>query len=78
MRSSAHLLRSVLQYYYWLENTADREPDQVFAKHKQWTTDRELDLKVRQWYGHYPSALYVDELWILAIDAERIVAFSSN
>jgi len=78
MRSSAHLLRSVLQYYYRLENTADREPDQVFAKHKPWTTNRELDLKVRQWYGHYPSGLNVDELWILAIDPEHIVTFSSN
>ena len=77
-RSSSHLLRSVLQYFYRLEDTTDREASQVFAKHKPWSTDRELDLKVRQWYGHYPSALNVDELWILVIDAEHIVTFSSN
>lgn len=47
-RSSAHLLRSVLQYFYRLEDTADRESSQVFAKHKPWSTNRELDLKVRQ------------------------------
>lgn len=77
-RSSAHILRSVLQYYYRLEDTADREGSQVFAKHKPWSTNRELDLKVRQWYGHYPTALNVDELWILVVDAEHIVTFSSN
>ncbi|KAK4539213.1 hypothetical protein LTR36_000896 [Oleoguttula mirabilis] len=77
-RSSAHLLRSILQYFYRLEDTADRESTQVFAKHKPWTTNRELDLKVRQWYGHYPSGLNVDELWILAIDPEHIVTLSSN
>lgn len=77
-RSSSHLLRSVLQHFYRLEDTVDREAGQVFAKHKPWSTNRELDLKVRQWYGHYPSALNVDELWILAIDAEHIVTLSSN
>ncbi|KAF2170197.1 hypothetical protein M409DRAFT_19800 [Zasmidium cellare ATCC 36951] len=77
-RSSAHILRSVLQHYYRLEDTRDREHSQVFAKHKPWNTNRELDLKVRQWYGHYPTGLNVDELWILAIDAEHIVTFSSN
>lgn len=77
-RSSSHLLRSVLQHFYRLEDTGDREAGQVFAKHKPWSTNRELDLKVRQWYGHYPSALNVDELWILAIDAEHIVTMSSN
>lgn len=77
-KSSSHPLRSVLQYFYRLEDTADRERDQVFAKHKPWSTNRELDLKVRRWYGHYPSALNVDELWILVIDAEHIVTFSSN
>jgi uncharacterized membrane protein YidH (DUF202 family) len=77
-RSSSHLLRSVLQHFYRLEDTGDREASQVFAKHKPWSTNRELDLKVRQWYGHYPSALNVDELWILAIDAEHIVTLSSN
>ncbi|KAK5685541.1 hypothetical protein LTS10_003622 [Elasticomyces elasticus] len=48
-KSSAHVLRSVLQYFYRLEDTADREHSQVFAKHKPWATNRELDLKVRQW-----------------------------
>lgn len=77
-RSSSHLLRSVLQHFYRLEDTSDREASQVFAKHKPWSTNRELDLKVRQWYGHYPSALNVDELWILVIDAEHIITLSSN
>ena len=77
-RSSAHLVRSILQYYYRLEDTSDREKSQVFNKHKPWSTNRELDLKIRQWYGHYPSALNVDELWILVIDPEHIVTFSSN
>lgn len=77
-RSSSHLLRSVLQHFYRLEDTGDREPSQVFAKHKPWSTNRELDLKVRQWYGHYPSALNVDEMWVLLIDAHHIVTFSSN
>ena len=77
-RSASHVLRSVLQYFYRLEDTTDREASQVFAKHKPWSTNRELDLKVRQWYGHYPSALNVDELWILAIDDEHIVTMSSN
>lgn len=77
-RSSSHLLRSVLQHFYRLEDTVDREPSQVFAKHKPWSTNRELDLKVRQWYGHYPSALDVDEIWVLVIDPEHIVTFSSN
>ena len=77
-RSSTHLLRSILQHFYRLEETADRESTQVFAKHKPWSTNRELGLKVRQWYGHYPSALNVDELWILAVDAEHIITLSSN
>lgn len=77
-RSSVHMLRSVLQYFYRLEETADRESSQVFAKHKPWSTDRELDLKVRQWYGHYPTALNVDELWVLVMDPSHIVTFSSN
>lgn len=83
-RSSVHSLRSVLQHFYRLEDTSDREGSQVFAKHKPWSmynnvvrnakttmltlllfasgTDRELDLRVRQWYGHYPTALSVDEI----------------
>nr|POE56258.1 hypothetical protein CFP56_50802 [Quercus suber] len=77
-KSSMHPIRSILQHFFRLEDTEDRESSQVFARHKPWTTDREMDLKVRQWYGHYPSGLDVDELWILAIDAEHIVTFSSN
>lgn len=77
-RSSAHPLRSILQYFYRLEDTADREKLQVFTKHKPWATDKDLDLQVRQWYGHYPSTLVVDELWILIVDALNIVTFSSN
>lgn len=77
-RSSAHVIRSVLQYFYRLEDTNDREGSQVFARHKPWTTNRALDLKIRQWYGHYPSGLNVDELWILVVDAEHIVTFSSH
>lgn len=48
-RSSSHLLRSILQHFYRLEDTADRESQQVFTKHKPWLTDRNLDLKVRRW-----------------------------
>ncbi|KAJ4359827.1 uncharacterized protein N0V89_000383 [Didymosphaeria variabile] len=70
-RSSSHLLRSILQHFYRLEDTADRESQQVFTKHKPWLTDRSLDLKVRR-------CLNVDELWILVIDARHIVTFSSN
>jgi Mg2+ and Co2+ transporter CorA len=77
-RTSSHLLRSILQHFYRLEDTSDRESQQVFTKHKPWTTDRSLDLKVRRWYGHYPTSLNVDELWILIIDARHIVTFSSN
>ncbi|PSN73456.1 hypothetical protein BS50DRAFT_568991 [Corynespora cassiicola Philippines] len=77
-RSSSHLLRSILQHFYRLEDTSDRESQQVFTKHKPWLTDRSLDLKVRRWYGHYPTSLNVDELWILVIDAHHIVTFSSN
>jgi hypothetical protein len=48
-RSSSHLLRSILQHFYRLEDTVDRESQQVFTKHKPWLTDRSLDLKVRRW-----------------------------
>jgi len=77
-RSSSHLLRSILQHFYRLEDTSDREQLQVFSRHKPWLTDRELDLKVRRWYGQYPTGLNVDELWILVIDSRHIVTFSSN
>ena len=36
VRSSVHSLRSILQYFYRLEDTHDREGSQVFAKHKPW------------------------------------------
>lgn len=77
-RSTSHLVRSILQHFYRLEDTSDRESQQVFTKHKPWTSDRLLDLKVRRWYGHYPTSLNVDELWILVIDSRHVVTFSSN
>ncbi|KAH7135420.1 hypothetical protein B0J11DRAFT_426932, partial [Dendryphion nanum] len=77
-KSSSHMLRSILQHFYRLEDTTDREPQQVFTKHKPWSTDRNLDLKVRRWYGHYPTRLDVDELWVLVVDARHVVTFSSN
>lgn len=77
-KSSSHMLRSILQHFYRLEDTSDRESQQVFARHKPWLTDRDLDLKVRRWYGHYPTSLNVDELWVLAVDARHVVTFSSN
>lgn len=77
-RSTSHLLRSILQHFYRLEDTSDREHQQVFSKHKPWLTDRELDLKVRRFYGQYPEALNVDELWILVVDERHIVTFASN
>ena len=77
-RTSSHLLRSVLQHFYRLEDTTEREKDQVFNKYRPWTTDRELDLKIRRWYGRYPTGLNVDELWVLVIDEHHIVSFSSN
>src|ERR1700761_4628696 len=77
-RGSSHLLRSILQHFYRLEDTSEREPYQVFTKHKPWSTDRNLDLKVRRWYGQYPDSLNVDELWILIVDSRHIVTFASN
>ncbi|KAJ9667687.1 hypothetical protein H2201_002222 [Coniosporium apollinis] len=77
-RTSSHLVRSILQHFYRLEDTSDREHHQVFNRHKPWATDRELDLKVRRWYGHHPTGLNVDELWILVVDSRHIVTFSSN
>lgn len=77
-KSSSHMLRSILQHFYRLEDTTDRESQQVFTKHKPWLTDRGLDLKVRRWYGHYPGSLNVDELWILVVDQRHVVTFSSN
>jgi hypothetical protein len=77
-RSACHPLRSLLAHYFRLEDTGERDRSQVFTKHKPWNTNHEIDLKIRQWYGHYPTALNVDEIWLLAIDAEHIVTFSSN
>ncbi|KAB8576221.1 hypothetical protein FH972_025749 [Carpinus fangiana] len=73
-----HPLRSLLQYHYRLEDTSERENSQVYAQHKPWYTDREVDLKVRRWYGHHPAGVVVDELWILVIDARHIITFASN
>lgn len=58
-RSSAHVTRSILQHFYRLEDTTDRESSQVFAKHKPWTTNRELNLKVRQWYVNFMFGVLV-------------------
>ncbi|KAL9059162.1 MAG: hypothetical protein Q9162_001380 [Coniocarpon cinnabarinum] len=77
-RSSAHPLRSLLQYKYRLEDTSDREKTQVYFRHKPWREDREIDLRVRRFFGHYPTGLNVDELWVLIIDEMHIVTFSSN
>ena len=77
-RSSSHVLRTILQHFYRLEDTVDREKSQVFGKHKPWKADRDLDLRIRRWYGVYPTSLNIDELWILVIDPEHIVTFSSN
>ena len=77
-RTSVHLIRSLLQHFYRLEDTHDREQSQVFANHRPWTADTNLDLKVRRWYGHYPESLNVDELWILVVDAQHIITFASN
>ena len=68
------ILGTLLQYKYRLEETSDREKSQVYARHKPWNTDRDLDLKVRRFYGHYPSGLNVDELWILVVDDTHIVS----
>ncbi|GAB7358618.1 hypothetical protein MBLNU230_g3848t1 [Neophaeotheca triangularis] len=78
VRQKLHPIRSVLQHHYRLEDTSDREKSQVFTKHRPWTTNREMDLKTRQWYGQYPSSLNVDELWVLAIDEQHCVTFSTN
>ncbi|KAI9658191.1 MAG: hypothetical protein M1831_004038 [Alyxoria varia] len=77
-RLMSHPLRSLLQYYYRLEDTSDREKFQVYTRHKPWNTNREIDLKVRRWYGVHPNSLLVDEMWILVIDSRHIVTFSSN
>lgn len=77
-RTTAHAIRSILQHFYRLEDTSDRETNQVFTKFKPWLNDHQLDLKVRRWYGTYPSALNVDELWVLVVDSRHIVTFSSN
>ena len=76
--TAPHFSRSLLQYLYRLEDTSDREPSQVFAKYKPWSSNPELDRKVRQWYGYYPTALNVEEMWILLVDARNMVTFSSK
>ncbi|KAF1812274.1 hypothetical protein P152DRAFT_436418, partial [Eremomyces bilateralis CBS 781.70] len=77
-RGSSHLIRSILQHFYRLEDTSDREHHQVFSKHKPWIKNRNLDLRIRRWYGNYPTTLNVDELWILVIDSRHVVTFSTN
>lgn len=77
-RSSGHPLRTLLQHYYRLEETADRDRTQVFSRHRPWYGDKEIDLKVRQWYGQFPTGLVVDEMWMLVVDEKHIVTFSSN
>ena len=68
---------SLLQHKYRLEDTADREKMQVYSRHQPWREDRDMDLKVRRFYGHYPTGLNVDELWILVIDEMHIVCYST-
>ena len=77
--SAFHPVRSILQYYYRLEDTSEREKSQVFARHRPWNTDRDIDLKVRRWYGHYPSRLQCDDLWLMSFGCSKlIVTFASN
>jgi hypothetical protein len=77
-RSTAHPIRSILQYFYRLEDTKDRETDQVYNKYKPWANDSNLHSKIGRWYGENPSGLAVDEMWILVLDSHHIVTFSSN
>ncbi|KAI9805645.1 MAG: hypothetical protein M1833_005137 [Piccolia ochrophora] len=77
-RSALHPIRSMLQYFYRLEDTRDRERDQVFTKHRPWTSDSFLHSKVQRWYGQTPTGLSVDEMWILVVDEHHIVTFCSN
>ena len=77
-RSSSHPMRSMLQYFYRLEDTDDREREQVFTNHRPWLTDPLLQSKVERWYGQPPTGLNVDEMWVLVVDDEHIVTFSSN
>jgi len=48
-RSASHPLRSILQHYYRLEDTTDRERTQVFMRHRPWASNRDMDLKIRRW-----------------------------
>lgn len=75
---SNHPFCSLLQHYYYLEDTADRERSQVYTKHKPWNNDRELDIRIKRFYHQHPTGLGVDELWMLVIDRKHIVTFSSN
>ncbi|KAI9891541.1 MAG: hypothetical protein M1814_002664 [Vezdaea aestivalis] len=74
----SHPLRSMLQYYYRLENTSDRERGQVYFNHQPWLNDSTLTSKVQRWYGSPPTGLAVDEMWILVLDSQHIISFSSN
>jgi hypothetical protein len=79
-RSSSHMPRSMLQYYYRLEETQDREREQVFTKYRPWqgANTQTLQMNIKRWYRHEPTGLIADELWILVLDEGHIVTFSSN
>ena len=77
-RSAAHPIRSILQYFYRLEDTKDREKDQVYNRYKPWGNDSNLQTKISRWYGRVPSGLAVDEIWILVLDSHHIVTFCNN
>jgi hypothetical protein len=77
-RSSSHMQRSMLQYFYRLEETGDREREQVFSKYRPWMSSTGLQTKIQRWYQHEPTGLVVDELWMLVIDSKHIITFSSN
>ena len=73
-----HFSRSVLQYFYRLEDTSNRETSQVFNKHKPWVSNPGLEKKVQGWYGHCPTSLHVEEMWVLLVDAQHVVTFTSE
>lgn len=73
-----HPIRSLLQYYYRLEDTADRDKVQVYNRHRPWVNDRNFELKAQYWYKYFPTGLCVDELWVLVLDERHIISFSNN
>ncbi|KZF19587.1 hypothetical protein L228DRAFT_250628 [Xylona heveae TC161] len=83
VKASSHPVRSILQHYYRLEDTTDRERKQVFSRSQPWAKDHLMTARVGRWYGRkdrdfYPTGLVVDEMWILLIDPGHIVSFSTN